>query len=116
MKLGNKFKQRGVSLIGILFVGGVLVGAGAVGIQVMPTYLEYQTISSTVKKISGNSVGEIRVLFDKAAQINDIKAITGKDLDVTKDGDKFTVKFAYDKEIHLAGPAYLVIKYAGSSK
>ena len=42
--------------------------------------------------------------------------ITGKDLDVTKDGDKVVVSFAYDKEIHLFGPAFLLLKYAGQSE
>ena len=40
--------------------------------------------------------------------------ITGKDLEVTKEGDKVVVSFAYQREIHLAGPAYLTLKYAGS--
>ncbi len=44
-----------------------------------------------------------------------ITSITGKDLDVTKQGDKVVVNFAYDKEIPLAGPAYLLLKYRGSS-
>jgi hypothetical protein len=26
------------------------------------------------------------------------------------------VKFAYDREIHMFGPAYLLLKYAGQSK
>jgi hypothetical protein len=34
---------------------------------------------------------------------------------VTKQGDKVVVRFAYDKEIPLFGPAYLLIKYRGSS-
>ena len=40
----------------------------------------------------------------------------GKDLDVTKEGDKNVVRFSYNKEIHLAGPAYLVMKYVGEVK
>jgi len=117
MKLQSKFRQRGISLIGILFVGGVLVVTGVVGAQALPTFLEYQTIVNAVKKAkTGNSVAEVRANFDKTAQVDDIKSIAGKDLEVTKDGDKTVVKFAYNKEIHLAGPAYLLLKYAGSSK
>jgi hypothetical protein len=37
-------------------------------------------------------------------------------LEVTNDGGRMVVKFAYQKEIHLAGPAFLVMKYAGQSK
>ena len=56
------------------------------------------------------------MIFDKAAAIDDIKSISGKDLDVTKEGDKVVVKFAYQREIHLVGPAYLLLKYSGQSK
>lgn len=117
MKLQRKFKQQGATLIGILFVGGVLVVIGVMAAQAIPTYLEYQTILNAVKKAkSGNSVAEVRANFDKSAQIDDIKSITGKDLIVTKQGDITVVNFAYNKEIHLAGPAYLLLKYAGGSK
>ncbi len=50
------------------------------------------------------------------AAIDDIKSINGKDLDISKDGDKVVVKFAYTREIHMFGPAYLLLKYAGQSK
>ena len=63
----------------------------------------------------GSTVPEIRAAFDRAAAIDDIHSIAGKDLEITKQGDKVVVEFAYDKEIPLAGPAYLLLKYRGSS-
>ena len=112
-----KNEQRGVSFLGILFVGGTLAFAGVIAAQVFPTVLEYQAISKAAgKAATGNTVPEVRSIFDKAAQIDDIKAIVGKDLEVTKEGDKIVVGFAYNKEIHLGGPAYLLLKYAGKSK
>ena len=112
----TKNKQRGASLIGILFVGGVLVFAGVVGAQVVPTYAEYRMIGKTVDKVKGaGTPAEVRSSFDKTAQIDDIKSITGKDLVFTQEGTKTVISFAYTKEIHLAGPAYLLMKYAGRS-
>ena len=112
----TKNKQRGVSLIGILFVGGVLVFAGVVGAQVAPTYTEYRMIVKAVGKVKGAATaGEARSNFDKAAQIDDIKSITGKDLVFTQEDTNTVISFAYPKEIHLAGPAYLLMKYAGRS-
>ena len=112
----SKNKQRGVSLIGLLFVGGTLVFLGIVGAQVVPTYAEYRTIGKTVDKVkSSSSAAEARSSFDKAAQIDDIKAITGKDLEFSQEGTKLVISYAYTKEIHLAGPAYLLMKYAGRS-
>ena len=68
------------------------------------------------KAAMGSTVPEVRNLFDKQSAVDDFKSVTGKDLEVTKEGDKIVVSFAYQREIHLAGPAYLVLKYAGRSK
>jgi hypothetical protein len=69
-----------------------------------------------MKAKAGNSVAEIKSIFYKAAQIDDIRSITDKDLDISKDGDKVVIKFAYTKEIHMFGPAYLLLKYSGQTK
>lgn len=112
-----KSKQRGISFIGIVFVGAVLAFSGVIAAQVFPTLIEFQAITKAASKSKeGGSVQEVRTMFDKAAQIDDIKSISGKDLDVTKEGDKTVVSFAYNKEIHIGGPAYLLLKYTGKSK
>jgi len=112
-----KQKQRGISFIGVLFVGAVLACVFVIGAQVLPTLIEFQAITkAATKATAGNTVPEVRTIFDKAGQIDDIHSISGKDLDVTKEGDKTVVAFAYTREIHLAGPAYLLLKYNGRSK
>jgi type II secretory pathway pseudopilin PulG len=113
-----KSQQRGMTFIGLLFVGGVLAFFGVVAAQVVPTALEYNAILRAANKAAkeGNTVQEVRNVFDKASAIDDFKAITGRDLDVAKEGDKVVVSFAYNKEIHLGGPAYLLIKYEGKTK
>lgn len=110
-------KQRGISFIGILFVAVVLAAVGVVAAQVFPTYVEYQAIQKAVNKASqGSNVGEVRDIFNKATTVDDIKSISGKDLDIRREGEKTVVEFDYTREIHLAGPAYLLLKYAGQSK
>ena len=112
-----KHKQRGISFIGILFVGAIVAFSFVLGAQVVPTLIEFQAISkAATKATAGNTVPEVRAIFDKAGQIDDIHSISGKDLDVTKEGDKTVVAFAYTREIHMAGPAYLLLKYSGRSK
>ncbi len=112
-----KHKQRGISFLGLLFVGAVVACAFVLGAQVLPTLIEFQAITkAATKATAGNTVPEVRAIFDKAGQIDDIHSISGKDLDVTKEGDKTVVAFAYTREIHMAGPAYLLLKYNGRSK
>jgi hypothetical protein len=113
-----KHRQRGITFIGILFVGVVLALVGVVAAQVAPTYMEFQSIQTAVQRAadSGTTVGEIRASFDKSKAVDYFEAISGRDLEISKVNDKIVVEFAYDKEIHLAGPAYLVLKYKGRSK
>ena len=112
-----KHQQRGISFIGLLFVAGVVACAGILAAQVAPTLIEYQAINKAANKAKdGSTVAEVRSVFDKAAAIDDISSISGKDLEVTKEGDKTVVAFAYTREIHMAGPAFLLLKYNGRSK
>jgi hypothetical protein len=112
-----KSRQRGMSFLGVLVVGGLLAVTGVIVAQVVPTAIEYQTVAKAANKArEGNSVAEVRSIFDKAAAIDNITSIAGKDLEVSKDGDKIVVGFAYQREIHLAGPAYLTLKYTGRTK
>jgi hypothetical protein len=117
MTVQYKSKQRGISFIGLIFVGSLLAMTGVVAAQVFPTYLEYQSVIKAINKAKeGQSVAEAKAIFDKQTQVDDIKSISGKDIDVTKEGDKVVVSFAYEREIHLTGPAWLTLKYAGRSK
>ena len=112
--------QRGVTLFGLLF-WAIIIGFGALLImRVLPTMNEYFTIQKAVKKIAtegGGTVPEIRAAFEKQKEIEySIQSIGGKDLVITKENDKVVVSFAYDKEIELMKPVYLLIKYEGRSK
>lgn len=109
--------QRGISFLGLLILGIVLALLAIVGARVVPTATEYMAITKAVKKAAaeGDTVPAVRAAFDRYASVDYIDSISGKDLDITKDGDKVVVNFAYDKEIPLAGPAYLLLKYRGSS-
>lgn len=112
-----KFEQGGMSFISLLIVAGVLAATGVVVAQAVPTVIEYQAvIKAATKAKDGNTVPDVRTIFDKAASVENITSITGKDLEVTKENDKVVVKFAYQREIHLAGPAYLTLKYVGQSR
>ncbi|HYP84754.1 DUF4845 domain-containing protein [Variovorax sp.] len=116
MRWAGAARQRGISFIGLLFVAIVVGCIGVVVAQVIPTLIEYQAILKASKKAAeGTTVPEVRAIFDRAQSIDDFQAVNGKDLLVQKQGDKVVVSFNYEKEIHLFGPAFLLLKYAGSS-
>lgn len=113
----NRKQQRGLTFLGLLVVGILLALAGVVFAQVVPTYIEYLAVQKAVDKASaGETVAEVRSIFDKAAAIDNITTISGKNLEVGKEGNQVVVSFAYERDIHLTGPAYLVMRYTGRSK
>ena len=112
-----RHQQRGITFFGLVFVGAVFGSLALVGMQVFPTAVEYAAINKAVKKAAaGSTVAEVRSIFDKTAQVDDISSVSGADLEITKSGDKVVVNFAYQREMHLVGPAYLLLKYQGSSR
>lgn len=112
----RRSRQRGLSFIGLVFIGVLAVGAFAIGGQSVPIFIEYAAIKKAAEKskIEG-SVPAIRAAFDRAAAIDDITSIGGKDLEVSKRGDKVVVSYKYSREIALAGPAYLVYRFEGQT-
>jgi hypothetical protein len=113
--------QRGLTLIGLLFWGAIVAVTAVVGMKVFPTVLEYYTVQRVVDRIAaGNpaTVPQVRQEFDRATTTEySIQSIKSSDLVVSKDGnDKVVIEFAWDKEVDLFGPVYLLIKYRGKSR
>ena len=58
-----------------------------------------------------------RKAFDRQKDIEySIKSISGKDLEITKESDRVVIAFAYDVEVPIMGPVFLLVKYEGRSK
>lgn len=113
-------RQRGITLFGLM-TWAIIIGAIAyVVLRVFPTVNEYLTIQRAIDKIAASSpstVAEARAAFDRQKDVEySISSIGGKDLEVTKENDKVVLGFAYDKEIPLYGPVFLLIKYEGRSR
>lgn len=118
MSVQRKSSQRGISFLGLIFFGAIIAMAGVVAAQVFPTVVEFLAIQKATQKAAneGQTPAEIRMVFDKASTIDDIKSVSARDLEISKVGDKVVVAFHYEREIHLAGPAFLTLKYEGQSK
>jgi hypothetical protein len=111
-------RQRGLSLVSLIFLGLIAIMLLTIGFKLVPSLVEYLAIDRTVQKIKneGSTVREIRSAFDKHALIDDIKSISSKDLDITKDADGVVISFAYSYSVPIADNVRLVIDYSGSTR
>ncbi len=112
-------KQAGVALSGLLLWSVILVLVAVLGMKVAPTFIEYQKIlkdaKATVNQVGPEAtVPDVRRTFDKFAEI-DMLDFKSSDLDVSKDGGKIVIEFAYEKRIPLFWNVSLLIDYKGST-
>ena len=117
MKTALKSRQRGLSFFGLVIVAALIVFGFVIGAKVTPTFIEFQAVKRAIEKAKlGNTVPEVRVIYEKAQQIDNITSVGPGDLKVTKNGDKVVVSVAYNKEIELFAPVYLLIKYEAQTR
>ncbi len=113
-------RQRGMTMFGLMLWAIVIGFVGYVAVVTLPTLNEYWTILRTVNKIAESNpstVPEARAAFQRQQDIEySISSIGPNDLIVTKENDQVVISFAYDKEIPLMGPVFLLIKYQGRSR
>jgi hypothetical protein len=101
----------------LIFILAVLGGIGAMAMQAFPSMVEYQAILKAINRAKDEAtVAGVRAAFDRSTEVDNIRSITGKDLEVRKEGDQTVISFAYDREFHMFGPAWLTLKYEGESR
>lgn len=114
-------KQRGLSLISLIFVAGVLIMVALLGMKVFPEYMEYFTTLQNVKAtaqdpgLRGASVAQIRGAYLKRLQVQGGGMVGPDDLDISKEGSEVVISFAYSKKIHLFSNVNLLIDFEGTS-
>ena len=113
-------RQRGASLISLLVLAIIVGFFMLMCARVFPSVNEYLTIRKAVSRIMAGNPGspsEIRNSFDKTIEVEySIQNIHGKDLDIRPVGDSgnFRCSFAYNVEVPVFEPVYLLMKYSGS--
>lgn len=111
--------QQGVTLIGMVIVGIIIVFVAIGGMKIAPAYIEYYKVKKAIVGVaqttSRGTVAEVRAAFDRRAAIDDIDVIAGRDLEVTKEGNEIVISFAYPKRISMFGNVSVLIDFAASS-
>lgn len=110
--------QRGLSLVGLFLVGIIVVALIALGFKVVPAVVEYIAIERAVQKVKNeaSTVREIQAAFDRYATIDDITSINSRDLDITKEGDRIVISYAYAKKVPIMDNVSLVIDFSGTTR
>ena len=101
-------RQRGMTFIGILVLI-VVVGAWVyAGIRLVPKYLEYVRVASTLEKVKeefesnpGSTEFMLRKAIEKHFDIEMVTVIDTNDIEIKKDGGTFYLRANYEDTVPL---------------
>ena len=119
MQYAPRRSQRGMSFIGVVLWGFIIVGLAVVGSKAVPIMIENMNIKKAATKAAreGTTVADIRESYERSQAIDNMQSIRGKDLEIAKDTDgKVVVSYQYERDIPLYGPVFLVFRFNDSVK
>lgn len=114
--------QKGLSLLSMALLGVAFALVAILGAKCFPVVTEYLTIQKEIRatatdiSLKGATVGDFRAAFNKRADVAYIKAITGQDLEITKENDQVVISFAYTEKVPLFWKASILFEFDGSSQ
>lgn len=108
--------QRGAGAVFVIaFVAMALVFVVMIA-KIVPIYGEYGRVQRAIKDIAAtnaSSVAEVRSAFESRARAEGLSSITPEAIEVSREGDSIVIAFAYAREVSLAGPLSLLVRYDG---
>jgi len=109
--------QRGMSLLGLVIVAVIVGFFALMTMRVFPSINEYLTIRKSINQImkaGPTSAEEIRTAFGRQKEVEySISSLDPKDLQITKNGERLVTRYAYQVEVPIVEPVFLLIKYDG---
>lgn len=113
--------QRGVTMIGWIFLLIPMAIVGYAVIRLVPIYLNYSQVVKTVTQVaresqSAGSVTQIRNALQKRVDIEGMVYPDAKDFVVRRDGQSWVIEIQYEDPVPLFANLSLVPKFDVSSR
>lgn len=113
-----KARQKGVTIIGFILFGGLVVLIAIEAARAYPAFLEFYEVQRAIVTATqkANNPADIRKIFDANAVVNNISSVAGQDLDIEKVGNGYVASISYNSWINLFKNVNLVIEFTATSQ
>ena len=114
-------QQRGVTMIGFLFVAFVLIMMALLGMKLVPAYIEFFSVKKILatmgqdSDLKSKSNGEIRNDFIKRANVGYVTVVKPEDLSIDRRNGVAVITAAYAFRTKLVGNISLIVDFSASS-
>ncbi len=109
--------EKGVTLIGFLIMA-VFVGLFALAaIKLIPVYLEYGKVQSTLSKVKTEldgknpTVTDINKSIERRFDIEDVRRISWKEVKIAREPRSYKVQATYEARVYYIGNLYLLADF-----
>jgi hypothetical protein len=113
----SRNRQQGITLIGFLVVGAFIGLFVLAGIKLVPVYMEYAKIESTLEKVRDEyegqkpSIEQVRSAIERRFDIESVTALTARDIQITRIEGGFEMRATYDGRTSYLGNLFLVAEF-----
>jgi hypothetical protein len=107
-------RERGITAVGLIILITFLGLFVYAGIRLLPLYLEYMNVvrsMQTAKSDAESGAQAIRIALEKRFDIEDIKSLSYKDIEISKEGSTWVVHAAYDAQTDFIGNVGFVVHF-----
>ena len=117
-----KSRQQGVTMVGMMFIAGIIVFFAITGLKLIPAYIEFATIQSHLRELArspdsrGASPRDIQSAFNRRKHIDNITSVDGRDIEVDKAGGEIILILPYENRIHLMGNVSALLDFEATSE
>jgi len=114
-------QQRGLTMIGFLFVAVMLVFVAMLAMKLVPAYIEFFSVKKVLatmgreSDIRSKSNAEIRSDFDRRAGVSYVTVVKPENLSVDRSGGTPVISVDYTFRTKLVGNVSLVVDFSASS-
>ena len=113
-------RQRGLTLFGFMFVAAVVVAIVMLVLRVTPAVIEYYAVQRALGEALAEAKDptvtlDIQKAVQKRIDAGYIESITGKDVEVRREGNNATASVAWTRTLHLVANASLLLEFEASA-
>lgn len=114
-------QQRGLSMIGFLFVAIVLVAVAMLAMKLVPAYIEFFSVKKILatmgqeSDLRSKSNAEIRSDFAKRANVGYVTVVKPEDITINRSGGAPVISADYEFRTKLFGNVSLVVDFSAST-
>ena len=114
-------QQRGLTMIGFLFVAFVLVMVAMLGMKLIPAYIEFYSVKKILatmgqeSDLKSKSNKEIREGFSNRANVGYVTVVKPEDLSIDRHGGVPVISVEYEFRTKVVGNISLVVDFSASS-